>query len=268
MKSLPFAYKSYKQFLSDLIENSERSWGGISRLADAAGCQRSYLSRVLSAELHLTPDHLYGICSWLKLAENETEYLLTILEEERASTLSYRERLKEKSTRLRKQHNELQNKVNRPLAPLDEKDYIYYSTWLFSALHILVSITAYQTTKEIASRLQLPVATAEHMLKQLQAWELIKFQKGKWSFSSAERHVPKRSPLVSFHHQNWRQRAVMDAQNPETDGVHFTVVQSMNEAAYKKIQTRLLDLIEEASKIAGPSPAEKLVCFTADFFEV
>jgi uncharacterized protein (TIGR02147 family) len=268
MKTSVYAFSDYKEFLKHLSSAGTRSWGGVTRLAEAAGCQRSYLSRVLTAELHLTPDHLYGIAESVSLTEDETEYMLTLLHADRAATLNYKKRLQTKAEKMRKTYNDLQNRVHRPAVSLDQKDFLYYSSWMFSALHIIVSIPNLQTTKSIAEHLQISQDTAEATLKQLAAWNLVTQRRGKWSFANSERHIPKDSPLVAFHHQNWRQRAVLDAQNPLTEGLHFSVIQSMSAEALKQVRSKLVSFIEEASRIAGPSESERLVCLNADFFEV
>ena len=267
MKPTPFSHTDYKAYLRSVIANSDQTWGQVSKLADAAGCQRSYFSRAINAEVHLTPDHAYGLSEYLGLNEQETEYFLLLLEQDRASTARYRKRIKAKMHELKQRHEDLRNKVNRPIASFEEREFHYYSNWIYSAIHIGVSIPKLQTANALAEHLQIPLAMVEHTLKQLETWNLVKQEKGKWKFAGAELHVSKDSPLVAFHHMNWRQRATFDAQVRKPESLHFTVVQSIDRAAYEKIKQKLLQMIDEASAIAGPAKEEILICFNADFFE-
>lgn len=262
---LPFEFTDYKAYLR---ARANAEWGAISKLADAAGCQRSYLSRVLGSEVHLTMDQAFGISEYLKLSENECSYFLGLVEMARAGTPGYRRRLEANLKRLRHEYNDLQKRVARPAAAQSAKEFTYYSTWIYSAVHIIASIPEYQTSATIAKRLQLPVEMVERTLNELQEWGLTKFQDRRWRFGDQEIHVTKASPLSVLHHTNWRQRAVLDAQIGAADSIHFSVVQSVDRAAWKHIRAQLLLFIEDAARVARPSQEEILICLATDLFEV
>jgi hypothetical protein len=243
------------------------TWGLISRMAEAARCQRSYLSRVLSSSIHLTPDHAYGLCSYWELSSEETEYFLTLVEHARSGNPEYRKHLETKLFSLRKAHEDLSNRVGRPRLELGKSESVYYSAWYWSAIHIITSIPQYQTSKGIAERLQLPEALVRTTLEGLTGFGFVERKNGKWYFLPSEIHVPRDSPLVSLHHGNWRQRAVLSAQVPSVDELHYTVVQSMTPAAADEIKRRMLDFIDEVNCIARPSKEEELVVVTCDLFK-
>jgi uncharacterized protein (TIGR02147 family) len=268
MSITPFSFRDYRDYLRAVIEKSPRSWGMVTRLAEASGCQRSYLSKALAGHVHLTPDHLFGITVFLKLTEHEADYLLNLLDSSRAASSAFKKRLLAKCSKMRAEYEDLQNRVQRPQAVANEPEQIYYSSWVYSALHILVSIPRYGTSRAIAEKLQLPLELVEIRLRELKNWGFVSSQDGKWKFGSIELHIPKRSPLSAYHHQNWRQRAVLDAQDPNSSGIHFTVVQSIDGATWEKIKGALIEFIENAAIVAGPSKEERLICLNADFFEV
>ena len=268
MQKLVFSFDDYKEYLKARLADEEASWGAISRMADAAGCQRSYLSRCLNAEVQLTLDHAYNISQFLKLSESEEEYFLNLVEKDRASSIGYRQKILKKLKAIRTEQEDLEKISKRPKIALGEKEVFYYSNWIATALHILVSIPQYQTAKIMAERLQLDVSTIDYHLQQLEEMNLIKKENKKWIFNSSELHVPKNSPLVHMHHNNWRQRAILDSQKFKSDSIHYTVVQSLDQKAYDEIKARILKLISETTSIAGPSPSEELICFTCDFFKV
>lgn len=262
-----YAFNDYKDYLKSLLNQEEKSWGLVSKLADACGCQRSYFSRVVNGEVHLTPDHAYNLSRYLNLSETEVEYFLCLLEKDRASTKTYRDRQIAKIKRIREEQEDLQSVVQRPAASFGEKEFFYYSNWIVSAIHILVSIPEFQTVQSISQKLQVDNFTVEHTLQILKSFDLVKYEKGKWQYSSGEMHVPKNSPLVNLHHNNWKQRAMLDSQKLRTDGVHFTVVQSIDAKAWEQIKFKLLEFIGDFAKIAGPADCEDLVCLTLDFFK-
>ncbi len=266
MKPALFSHRDYKRAIHDWLDRAPESWGLITRLAEAAGCQRSFLSRVLNGPIHLTPDHGYGICALWELSESETEYFMAMLEHARSGSAGHRAHLESKLDRLRREHERLQNLVDRPTVSAGERESLYYSAWHWSAIHILVSIPGHQTVAAIARRLQLPEPLVEATLARLESFGFVCREAGRWRYAPSEIHVPSDSPWVSAHHANWRQRAVLDAQSNSPQSVHFTVVQSMSAKSLDRIRKMLLEFIEQSAREAGPSKEEELVCLTCDLF--
>ena len=83
-----YEFIDYKLFLKKCIAQSEQR-GFTTRLAEAAGCQRSYFSTVLSGNIHLLPEHLFGICEFLKLSNDESEYLFLVLDYIRVGSIYF-----------------------------------------------------------------------------------------------------------------------------------------------------------------------------------
>lgn len=261
-----FTSSDYKAYLSKLVEGS--SWGTISRLADAAGCQRSYFSKVLKGSIHLTTDHASGLCDYLKFSNEEADYFMALVELGRAATPAYRRRIHSKLKMLRDEHENLTMRLKRPAARLGEKEMLYYSAWYYSAIHILVSIPEFQSVEAIAKRLELNTSITLAALELLNSFGFVK-QKGKaWIYAGSELHIPNDSPLVQLHHSNWRQRAVTDAQTIQSGSVHFTAVHSVSKEVAETIKTAALEFIENAVRTAGPSASEEMICLTVDCFKV
>ncbi|MFZ4405423.1 MAG: TIGR02147 family protein [Pseudobdellovibrionaceae bacterium] len=267
-KNNVFTFNDYKDFIRTRIKYAPHSWGHISKLAEAADCQRSYFSRMLNSEVHLTADHIHNLSEYWQMPENEADFFLLLLEKEKASSASYRNKIETKLKNLKADHENIQKRVQRPIVSLGQKEFTYYSAWYYSALHILVSIPKYQTTSSIAEYLHLDKNWTEQTLQELEQFGLIKKQNSRWTFAGQELHVSKDSPLVVLHHQNWRARAVLDAQQKKPTSLHYTVVQSMNLKTYDQIKEKILQLISESAHLAGPAKEEIMVCMTCDFFQV
>lgn len=269
MKALApvYSFTDYKAYLRARLEGEESSWGLLTKWATAAGCQRPYLSRVLSQEAHLTPAQGYGLARYWRLGEDETEYFLGLLELDRAGSAEYRQHWKRKNEELRRKQENLARLVERETAVSDDRDVAYFSAWYYTAAHVLTSIPDFQSERAIAEKLGLPPLQARAILESLAGWGAVKKEGARWRFQAREQHLPKESPLVLFHHANWRQKALLDAQLRNPESLHYTVVQSLSRADYEKVRRLVIELIEKASKIAGPSNEEKMMCLLCDFFE-
>lgn len=267
MKTL-YTYTDYKIFLNDYINDKKNEWGLLTKMSDAIGCQRPYLSRCLHQEVHLTMDHAYQMTRFLTLDENESEYFLSLVEHARASTISYKKKLELKLNKLRTQDEELKISASRPITSLNGGEIFYYSTWIPIAIHILTSIPEYQTLSAICEKLNLDKITVELHLQQLESLNLITKKLNKWIFKSGEMHLSKESPLNPTHLNNWRQKAVLKSQHRASDNFHYSVVQSLDEVAYQEIRKSVIKIISDFSKYAGPAPAKEIACFNIDLFKL
>lgn len=89
-----------------------------------------------------------------------------------------------------------------------------------------------------------------------------------WIYAQGEAHLSRYSPLVAFHHTNWRNRALSDLLNTKNESVHFTNVQTLSFDDAEKLKQMILGFIHDANKLAGPSESEELICLNIDYFKV
>lgn len=264
-----FLYHDYKDYLKARIESAEPRHGYISQLAAAAHCQRSYLSQVINSNVQLTSDHALGLSKYFRLTEKETDYFLLLVELARAASLSLKERIKSKLEKLRKESITLSKRVNaQTIDQTSSKLDQYYSSWVWIAIHIIVSIPEFQTTESISQKLGVPEVLVQKTLEKLKHMGYVNNKNNKWSYKGADMHLSHDSPLVNLHHNNWRQRSQLDSALLSEESVHYTSVFSMTEYDYVILRDKILEWIDESRKIIGPSAPETLVCFCLDFFKV
>jgi uncharacterized protein (TIGR02147 family) len=261
-----FEVEDYKEFLRERLSKREKGWGSLTRAAQAARMQRSYLSRVLRQEVHLTPEQAFRLAGHWKLGATESEYFLILVESARSGDPEHRRFLGQRLATLKREHENLSRRVRREGFGLSEKEAAYYSAWFWSALHIATSVAGLQTVPALARRFSLPEEMVFEWMQVLQSQGLVRQVGARWEYVAREIHVPASSPLVAFHHNNWRQRAVLDAQAALDAGVHFTVVQAMSGQAFARVKEKILALVEEANSIASPSASEEVYCFGIDLF--
>lgn len=262
-----FEFTSYKPFMAHMLSGKDRR-GQLTRAAESLRCQRSYLSRVISESLQLTPDHAFQLARFWKLGRDEREYFQALVDHERAGDPEFRAHLKQRVAELRRKHESVQERTARAALSVDMLQANYFSTWIWSAIHFLTSIPECQTSEALGDRLGLREEALLRYLRALEAQGLVESRNGRWIYRSGEFYVPRDSPLVILHHQNWRGRAVQDAQEPGNAGVHFTAVQTLSRSDFERIKELLLQFIAEASQIAGPSRPEEGIAITCDLFKI
>ncbi len=264
-----FEFADYKSFLRKRIALSDQR-GFATRLAEASGCQRSYFSAVLNGDVHLLPDHLFGICEFMEMPDNEREYLFLVLDHNRASNLEYRrhlaKKISEKQTAWKDFKNRLKNE-SLPVSAPSQSQQFYYSSWLFAAIHIAVSIPRYGEMGNLVEYLGISPELAKFHLDKLQEMELVEKKGTKWIWKSGDLHLSKDSPWIAAHHANWRTQALVDIPQRKEESLHYSVVQSLSKGDMEALRSRMIEWVEEFKKKASPSKPEELVCFNLDLFK-
>ncbi len=229
--------------------------------------QLFFESRALRSEVQLTPDQALGLCELIEFNQNETEYFLLLVNQERAATKKLRQHLEKKSKKLREEYLDLSNRIQSTIVQSDQREIVYYSAWFWSAIYVIVSIPQFRTVSAIAQRLSLPVFLVQQVLSQYESLGLFRKNGQEYSLTDKSLHLSKHSPLISNHHNNWRQRAVYDSQVNKTESLHYTVVQTMTRKTFEDIREEILKLIDKSAKLADPSKEEEVFCLNIDWFQ-
>lgn len=258
----------YKDVLAEKIKEFQGHRGTLAKLAEAAGCQRSYLSQVLNTHVQFTPDHALGVCSFFEFTEDETQYFLLLVDLARAGSTKLKQRIQNQLKQIRDRNTVLEKKISANIVHATEQNYLYYSNWIYSAVHIAVSIPELQTAKALSNHFFIPLEIIEKILADLESMKLISRQGQKWSYAAGEQHLSRRSALISLHHNNWRNKAVMSSQTHPEKNYHYTGISSLSRYDYQIVSDILLEVTEKIRKIISVSKEEELICLNMDFFKL
>ncbi len=263
-----FEFESYKDYLKAVVRDNKEIWGYQAKLAQAMDCQTSYLSQVLRAKPHLTSDHIAKLAKHLTLDEDETHYLLMLLELEKAGSQELRQHLSLRLQEMRRVQEDLSRKFKAEVLANHESQSCYYSAWYYAAIHILVGTGSFSTPAALARRLYLPTVLVETVLGQLESMEILKKDGARWTNTKKIIHLPKDSHLSVMNHSQWRNRAIADAQIRQQGSLHYTSVQSIAKQDVHKFRSLVTDAIEQTRTLVKKSDPEEAVCFNCDFFGV
>lgn len=263
-----FQFSSYKSAMKHLLRGKEHR-GALSRAAEAIGCQRSYLSRVMNSKVQLTPDQAYLLARHWSITGLQAEYFQALVELERASDRHYRDAVQARIDQMRKAHESLTEKLKRPLPNIQsEQQALYFSSWVWSALHFLTSSPECQTVARLSARLGLPDAVVISYLEQLEKMGMVRRDHQRWIYGGGHFHLPSNSPYTVMQHQNWRSRAVIDSQNSNSGGIHYTNIQTISQEDFRRTKALFLDFIDDCKSIFDPSEPGTAIAMTCDFFEI
>jgi len=261
-----YIHNTYKDFFRTFIAD-QNTRGIISQIAAACGCDRTYLSQVLNGKADLTPDHLIQFCESWGIGESDSDYLLLLLLRDRSSSLKARKFLDARVKQAKTEALTLSNKVvgkEKPKEIREELRALYYSSWIYGAVHILTSIPEFQTTSAIAQKLSVQPLTINQTLKDLVEMGVVKSEKGRYTHVGGDIYLPRQSAQISAHHLGWRMKSVERA--CEKGDVHYTLTFSVSSDDVEKLRLQIIDLIEAQRRIVRASGCETACVFCVDFF--
>lgn len=268
MKANIFGYLDYRAYIRYQIESHSGVYGYKAQLAEAAGCQRSFLSQVLSERAHLIPEHAVGLSELWELSAIESDYFMNLVLFARAGTKKLRDHLKSKIDNAKRDQENLVKRIAEKIVIPEASAAVFYSSWQFLAINILLTIPSYRTIPSLAHRLHLSEDVVKKTLHQLEELGLVAKSGSQWLATNSTIHLPRDSQFNSLNHSHWRNKAVEDSFLVRPESVHYTSVCSISLEDAKKIKDLTLQLIDESRKVVAPSKEEELFCLTVDWFKI
>ncbi len=265
-----FDFKDYRSYLKQLLKSYPKKGHGIrSHWANAMGCQGAYVSHVLHGHNDLSVEQGEALSRFLAHNKDEAEYWLMLIQKERAGTHQlkkfYRELIDEKIAHRENIRERMKIKDNLNL----EDQAIYYSHWLYAAVHILLTIPKFQTQPEkIAEYFNASLMQIRSVLNFLEMRKLITLKEGRHKVENNFLFINKNSPLFAHQQSCWRQKAIESIYQNKPEDIHFSSVFTISEVDVAKVKEILLKSIEASTDVIKPSKEEKLYSIGLDFFEM
>jgi uncharacterized protein (TIGR02147 family) len=264
-----FEEVNYKEALKKLIDNYTGEKRGLqTRLAEAIGCQQAYISRVLSDKAEFNQEQALAISHFFDLDQLEKKYFFLLVNYNRAGTDELKKYYKLQIEEIISQKMTLSSRINKGVTINDQIRSVYYSDWIYVAVHMLTSISEYQTVHAITSKLN---CSQERLLKVLEFLiesGLVKKEKNAYKHISGNLHLENDSPFIKNHHSNWRLKAIEDVGHGDSKSLHYSSVVSCSEKDFQKIQDLMISTIKKIREIVKDSKDEKIFCYSLDGFPV
>jgi uncharacterized protein (TIGR02147 family) len=263
-----FEFEDYKLFLKNLLAPSGETRGARSKLAEKLNCNIGFVSQVLNGESQFSLEHATLISEFLELSEEETDFFLLLVQFERAGSEKLRVHLNRQIKRIQKQRKEIKSRI-KTSKDLTEADYgIYYSNWAYSAVHMTLSITQYQSKSALKEKLNVTSKQLDTIIQFLLEKSLIIEEKGVYKTGPTRIHLTRNSPLICQHHTNWRIEAMKFIPKQIETNLHYSSVMTMSVADSEKIKNAILKALEDVEVILKPSPNEEVYSLGIDFFKL
>lgn len=263
-----FNHLDYKKFLREKISENKSVHAYKSKLAEAAGCQRSFLSQVLTGHVHLTADHAVGLAEFWGLNTRQTEHLLDLVAHARSGTKNLTRFLERRIRSRREESEDLAKRIEYQRLQEESNTFVYYSVWYYPAVHVLVAAEGYRRPSRLAERLGLPESLVTKTLEDLARLGVVELHESGWRPTKKNIHLPRDSPLNPINHWTWRQRAVQSAALPAPGDLHYTAICALSVEDARRVRELLSDFIDSSRRLIEPSREEEAFAITCDVFRV
>lgn len=269
MRSL-YSYINYKDYLNTKLDSLDDGGRGTrSQMSRSIGCQTAYTARVLRGDAHFSLEQAEGINDFIGHSEDQGHYFLLLIQFAKAGSPKLRSRFQKMIQEAQESQSLLKHRLGAK-ENLDENDRVmFYSSWIYPAIHALISISGYQSPEKISQRLKISLRQAVSSLEFLMKAGLVERTKnGTLRIGRAQTHLGADSPLIAKHHTSWRTQAIRAIEDDPQRGLHYSSVVSLSRKDYESLREDFIETIKRAKEVIRKSPEEEICCFSLDFFSL
>jgi uncharacterized protein (TIGR02147 family) len=260
-----FAHLDYKALVLFLLENTaEGPHGRRKRLAEALGCQVSFLSQVLAGDKHFNLEQIEKVARYFNLSEAEEDYLFDLLSYNRAGSVHLKQKLLRRINRIREEQDSLKNKLREKHTLSKADQSVYYSSWAYAAIHMACTIPSLQTFDSLMQALKLSREQISTVAKFLTGKQIVEIRDGKIIPLQQNVFIGKDSPLVAKHHLNLRSKLIGEVAFEKPEDLTYSLFFSASREDLPRIKALLVDAIADCLAVIRPTKEERLGAIAID----
>jgi plasmid maintenance system antidote protein VapI len=263
-----YQFDSYKKFFTTWVsEQSNRGHGEYRRLALALRVSTTLVSQIFNGQKDLSLELACELADYLHLNENESEYLLLLVEYSKAGSEKLKTRFLKQIRNKQNEAKKLSNRLKEDHTLDEASKVIYFSSWVYPAIRILCDLPEYNSATEIAERLQLPRNHVQKCLDFMIQNNIVTEHDKILAIGPAHIYLPPTDSLSPRDHANWRSLSYQKMQIYNEDHFYYSGQYALSKEVLREIRALLPDFIENILKKVKPSPSETTCCINLDFFE-
>ncbi|RYZ98604.1 MAG: hypothetical protein EOP11_20440, partial [Proteobacteria bacterium] len=119
-------------------------------MAQASGCNVTYVSQVLHGPRDFSLEQAEAASGYLGHGPEERHYFLLLVQKARAGTGALRAYFEGQLANMKAARLNLKARIGEGANLSKENQYTYYSSWIYAAVHVALSIPELQTATAIA----------------------------------------------------------------------------------------------------------------------
>lgn len=266
MNKSVFDFTDYKDFLRHKVGEKSARRGLKAALAEAAGCQPTYVSQVLNGHAQLSLEQAIAISEFLGHSKDESHFFLLLVQKSRAGTQVLKRYYAEQIQDVLDRRLVLTRRLGAQNKLSEEHKTTFYSTWHYLAIHIALTVPELQTKEALCEYFRLPLKKVVSVLEFLTEAGLA-LQTGERFISEAGLlRIGNDSPHIHKHHSHWRTQALESLDREDLTDLHYTAVVSLSRSDVRVLKNRMLENIKDYVSTIRESKEEEVYALILDFF--
>lgn len=260
-------YNNYRTFLRNYIKSRpKKGWGLSGQIAQLIDISAVQFSQVMSGKRDLTPDQAFKLASFLNFTDSETEYLLSLVDLERASHYSLKKFYSKKIERLKKDSLSISKQLPADTQLTEMQQAVFYSSWIYSAIRLFCSIDGGQTLEAICKRFQMERQSILEKLDFLVKCGLCEHDGNMYLMGIKRTLLENSSPFLKRSHINWRWKALQRSEILSNRELIVTSPISLSQNDFDLIRNELVEVLKKISLRVRDSDPEEIACLNIDLF--
>ncbi len=268
MKVDLFQFKDYRSYLLQVLGDKSERRGLKLQAARHIGCHTTVVSHVLHGKIELNLEQAEKFCGFLNLSEEEEHYFLLLVQRERAGTRALKNYFQKQIDVILKNRHDIKERIGSHQVVSKEVSQRYYSSWLYAALHVALSISELRSIKELARRFQIPESTVGEALEFLIGAGLAVNDKNGLNIGPKHVHLGAQSAHITSHHRNWRLRALNSLELAHKNDLHYSSAVTLSSEDVSLIKEKLIESLKDLNKTIAVSKEEEVFVLNFDFFRL
>jgi len=243
-----------------------------SLIADFIKVQKTYVSRVFRKQAHFSADQLFLCCQYLRLNPEETNYLLLLLDHERAAVKGRRSILLGQIHQIQQEKTKIQNHSKATMvAPQSNPNYLeYYMDPRTPLVHTYFHINSYRTNpNKIGQALQITEMQFNQILDVLKQSKIIEWNSvtKTYDLKVSHLHLTKESPL-SFPAEQLTRIMVLDHLKKlrKDQRFYYSFTFAADEKTRKHVHQEFLKFLRATEPEIKAAPSEEIFHMSFDLF--
>lgn len=270
MKTDVFTFKDYKKFIQAVL--NEREDLNRSSIARELQVQSAYISQVLNGSAHLSMEQGYRLTETFSLGVAEKEFFMCLLQYNRAGSRDLEVFYKQKLQELLETHLNLTKRLKNSPTLSEEDRSVYYSSWIYGAVHMATLVPELNNVPRIAAYLELPVSRVQSVIDFLLRTGLVKHERGNYKAGPTRLHLGSDSIYLAQMHHNYRQMAIERIQRIKEENISkhlmYSSIAVISQEDFYVIKDILLKSIQDSRDVILPSKEEILCLMNVDLINL
>lgn len=263
-----FEFKDYRSYLKNHIKRlPHKGRGELSKIAKHLRVNTTLLSQIMAGTREFSQEQAYSLSLYLAHTELEMDYFSLLIQLMRAGTHELKKHLEKKLEGVKTEALKLSKRISHEKKLTDQQRAIFYSSWIYSAIHLFTSLGSEGVTLEqIATRFNLSKTKTVEIVQFLLSAGVCTDESGKFAMGVQSTFIERDSPYILKHHSNWRIKAIQKSESLQENELMYSGQFSLSKKDFLILRERLAEFLKEANMVVKESPAEELACLNIDWF--